>query len=312
MHLQRRPTRAIALSALLLVLVAASSRAHAYAFLLLSGSGGRIAWHWDPSRLSDGRISWWLSGSVGANVIGNRDPAAAIAAAFARWEGIETSGARFSYQGVTNTRDRHPSDGRNLVALGSVDSLGTGVLAATFVTGDRDGRLTDVDIVFSHDVPFTTGALVEPGRYDLESVATHEIGHMLGLDHSGLVRATMAPFTDQGDDHQRTPESDDRIGATLLYPEGDVLARAGSLAGRITLDGRHVFLAHVVATSIDGPVVAAALSAPDGSYRIDGLPPGTYVVHAERLDGPVVPGNVEAFRRGHAATETTGYATRYH
>ena len=42
---------------------------------------------------------------------------------------------------------------------------------------------------------------------------------------------------------------------------------------------------------------------------IDGLPADTYVVHAERLDGPVFPANIAAVREGFGESETTGYDT---
>jgi hypothetical protein len=245
-------------------------------------------------------------------VVGARSVEEVMLAAFARWEGLDESSWRFAYEGTTRRRDRNDDDRVQLVTLGSDENLGEGVLAATFLSGMRDGALNDVDIVFARSVSFTTSEEPEPSRYDLESVAVHEIGHLIGLEHSGLVRGTMAPFTDEGDVHQRTPESDDRVGAALLAPSADFLSRTGSLAGRVTLDGLGVFLAHVVATRIDGEVVAAVLTSPDGGYRIDGLEPGVYLVHAERLDGPIGASNVDSQRQGFGRSETVGYATTFH
>lgn len=51
------------------------------------------------------------------------------------------------------------------------------------------------------------------------------------------------------------------------------------------MSGQAAFGAHVVAVAADGPVVSA-LTAPDGTYRIDALPPGTYTAYVEPLDGP--------------------------
>jgi hypothetical protein len=122
----------------------------------------------------------------------------------------------------------------------------------------------------------------------------------------------MAPFTDRGDVHPRTPETDDAIGAGLLYPEGSFPAGRGSLVGRVTLDQEGVFLSHVVASTVHGRVAASAFTSPDGTYRIDGLEPDVYVVHAERLDGPVLPHNVEGLRNGFGRAEATGYETSFH
>jgi hypothetical protein len=307
----RRSRRALASLLVAAALLAMPRLAVGYAFLLTPGGGGRT-WHWDFSRLPSGAIPWRLSESVGAQVVGTRSLEQVLLAAFARWQDLDDSSWRFAYEGVTQRRDRDDDDGVNLVAAGSQQNLGTGVLAATFLSGTGDGVLTDVDIVFGRDVPFSTDDATPSFRFDLESVAVHEIGHLLGLDHSGLVRATMAPFTDQGDVHQRDPASDDRIGAAILAPEPGFLERTGRLEGRVSLDGAGVFLGHVVATRIEGDVAAGTLTDPDGHYRIEGLDPGVYLIHAERLDGPVGAGNVDSQRQGFGRSETEGYGTTFH
>jgi hypothetical protein len=52
---------------------------------------------------------------------------------------------------------------------------------------------------------------------DLESVLTHELGHVLGLHHSEDPLATMAP-TYKGDGGQRSLAVDDKLGLCTLYP----------------------------------------------------------------------------------------------
>jgi len=302
--------RALALLAAVLAL-APPRDAHGYGFLFVPSSGG-VARRWNQSALPDGRVPWFASSSVGGNFSGDRAPLDVLQRAFASWEDLPTSTIRFAFQGTRGARDRSAGDRINLVTLGPNENLGSGVLAATFLSSDGAGTLVDVDIVFGRSVAFGTSAGGDAGSFDLEAVATHEVGHLLGLEHSGLSRATMVPFTDRGDLHQRTPHDDDRIGASLLYPEDGFLAGTGSLSGRITLAGAPVFLSHVVAADVNGPVIAGGYSAPDGSYRIDGLPPGVYVVYAEPLDGPVAPGNVSGFRSGFGVDPSVGYGTFFH
>ena len=291
--------------------LALPSVARGYAFLLVEGGGGAVL-RWQPQRFVDARIPWFVTASVDGGLLGERTFADVVAAAFGRWETVTESAIAFDFRGVLDRRDRDPGDGRNLVGFADGSTLGSGVLGATFLTSDADGHITDADIVLSRAVEFTTGVEAAAGVYDAESVLTHEIGHLLGLDHTGLVRATMAPFTDRGDVHQRTLELDDAIGAAILYPEGGFPEGRAALAGTVSRDGRGVFLAHVVATTIQGRVVASGYTRPDGTYRIEGLPPDVYLVHAERLDGPVRPSNVAGVREGFGQAETTDYETTFH
>jgi hypothetical protein len=288
-----------------------ASRAGAYAFLYVPSSQG-VARRWNLDALPDGRVPWALSNNVGGNLSGDRAPLDVLSSAFASWENVASSKIRFAFQGVVGTRERNSGDGVNLLALGAKENLGTGVLAATFLTSDAAGTLTDVDIVFASSVAFSTSTAADPASYDLEAIATHEIGHFVGLEHTGLARATMVPYTDRGEIQQRTLYSDDEIGAALLYPEDGFLASSGSLSGRISVAGAPVFLSNVVAANVNGPIVASAFSAPDGSYHIDGLPPDVYVVYAEPLDGPIAPSNVGGFRAGFGGNPTAGYGTFFH
>ena len=51
-----------------------------------------------------------------------------------------------------------------------------------------------IDARFAHiDVNDLSGAPGESGKYDIQNIVTHEVGHFVGIDHSPIQGATMVP-----------------------------------------------------------------------------------------------------------------------
>jgi Matrixin/Domain of unknown function (DUF4214) len=150
------------------------------------------------------------------------------------------------------------------------------------------GAILESDIVINPCLQFSTDGT--PGTYDLESTLTHELGHLLGLEHSGVIGATMQPQQGQNGLYNlpaltpRTLSEDDRAGIHALYGPSTGL---GAIAGTLRAD-TPIFGAHVWAENTGtGQVIAGNITFPNGTFRIDGLPPGTYRVIAEPIDEPI-------------------------
>jgi hypothetical protein len=137
----------------------------------------------------------------------------------------------------------------------------------------------DADIAFNPQVEFSTSTPALPNAIDLQSVATHEFGHALGLDHSGIAHAVMFPAGDTGGSQQRVLSTDDLIGISFLYPSSNFATYLGSISGQVTFANvGGVYAAHVVAIdATTGNVVVDTLANTNGGYQLF-VPPGSYNV----------------------------------
>jgi uncharacterized protein (TIGR03437 family) len=136
-----------------------------------------------------------------------------------------------------------------------------------------------------------------PGPSYLEefyTTAVHEIGHALGLQHTWTASA-MSQDVIRNTTRARPLDADDVAALSVLYGKAGWTANFGSISGRVTLNGQGVNLASVVAISPTGPAVSA-LTNPDGSYQINGLPPNSYLLYVHPLPPDAVPADGSGLR----------------
>jgi hypothetical protein len=147
------------------------------------------------------------------------------------------------------------------------------------ITTPSPAIVYDSDIVFNPNAHFSTSTPPLPNDFDLQSVAAHETGHALGLDHSGVAHAVMFPFGDTGASQQRTPSTDDLMAISFLYPSSYFTSYVGSISGQVTSPNvGGIYAAHVVAIDANtGNVAVDGLTNSDGSYNLL-VPPGSYNV----------------------------------
>jgi hypothetical protein len=184
----------------------------------------------------------WFPGDMPVRyrfVTGNSQPGLTQAEArtgvsngFQHWEDVPTASITFQVEAETST-EGFVYDSRNTMTFNDPNGeLGGGALAAampyynTAQTMQTNGvtfyRITDADIVFNNNVNFGTNAEAGAGGcfnlFDIEGVATHEQGHVLGLDHSPVFDATMYYAIGPCDATKVTLEESDVNGVTFIYP----------------------------------------------------------------------------------------------
>jgi hypothetical protein len=285
--------------------------------------------HWSLTAFA---VQWNLNPSTsGAKISGSQSVAQGMQASFDTWATAPNTALSISRGPDSSVSQENNSPSNiNLICFVCSDAPfgGTETLAVTVTTtadspGSSDGhggttqfagQIIKGDIAFNPSTQFDTGG--GTGQ-NIQTVATHEIGHFFGLDHSAVVRAVMFPFAP---DILTTLSYDDVAGISSLYPQGTPDVATGSISGKVRLSGSSVFGAHVFANSTTSALPFAnvrktpigTLTLSDGTYTISGVPPDSYLVVAEPLDLPVTDSDVSWASEFNQAKVQTNFPTRWH
>ncbi len=326
----RSRTISLVLGCVALVALAVLLSAPAYSYLPSLTKPGPSPDHWDFAAFP---VTWSLNPATGNNISAGTDVHGIIAAAFNTWTSAPNAALAITEGSDVNVGSEAASPSNiNLVCFVCSDadfSKDANTLAVTITTtsdavGQSDGhggttqfvgQIIKADILFNPSVPFSAGTTGQ----NLQVVATHEIGHFLGLDHSAVVRAVMFPFASD----LTTLSYDDVAGLSVLYPKAAPDVPTGTISGTVAFsNGAGVFGAHVYADSNSGAQAfpntirkspIGTLTTPGGVYTIQGLPADSYIVVTEPLDDPVTNSDVSQFPPAYGqASVQTNFTTRWH
>lgn len=156
----------------------------------------------------------------------------AVRAGFAAWAGVPQATLSFSEEAEASAGEAgYRNDGKNTITFGDPDGeIPTGVLAQAIINinserrdvgGEQVFRIIDADLVFNDGIAFVGhDAAGQPGcqnAFDLQGVATHEIGHLLGVAHSKVETSAMWWQQPACTQSFATLADSDRCAARFLY-----------------------------------------------------------------------------------------------
>src|SRR5689334_7571161 len=268
----------------------------------------RDSFEFEPSAQTVRKIHWprktievALSNSLlspGPNIKSDSDVVGAVRRAFARWSNLSNINFVVTWSPATSISPADAGDGVSLLTI--ADTPENEAFNSDTTTGrtrvffdPETGNIAEADVSINPRPRAEDGTQLQfstdgtPGTYDLEATFTHEIGHLLGLDHSSVLSSTMQGRQAYNGTFglpamtERTLSEDDRQKIRSLY--GSKL-RLGRIEGRLVdnrtpgaltpLNGVNVWAESIV----NGRLIASDITAEDGTYKLEGLVPGQYRV----------------------------------
>lgn len=307
----------------------------AFGYVVLNITAGTPPQTIQAKRADNAGIQYYLNSLIAAGatsslsgttvITASSNPATAVEIAMASWNGVANANIHFNAL-QTTTAGRNPTDCQNVISIASdaadLSVLGfvsaaspglVGVTSSSTVTSAGAvcgnpvsvpaGTIVDSDILLNPYFTYSTDSTAN--TKDVQAVLTHEFGHALGLNHSGLLGAAMFPYSAK---YERRVGEDERAFAAATYPTAT--KTLGTISGTISIGSSPVQFGFVTMIDQSAGRTISALTDANGNYSVQ-APAGSYIIYAEPFNGFVGPGNIYELSSPtgtlSSAQVTTGY-----
>jgi hypothetical protein len=244
-------------------------------------------------------IRYFIS-NVGVPGVSPNDLQAAAQRGFQTWASTANVTIVSQFMGFTSSPPTS-GDGMTVIGFAAHPELDRVLGQTQSIPDSTTGATIESDIFLNSTFDWSVATAGESAKFDVQSIVTHEIGHLLGLGHSALGETELIPTGGRrviakqavmfpiafpaGIVLDRNLQKDDQAGIQDIYGSSSFKSQTGSINGRVTLNGTGLFGAHVIATNVStGGLVGGFTLDDSGAFVISSLAPGFYLLRVEPLD----------------------------